>query len=81
MIWSRPGSFFRRTGLQMFGEAIEVASSRLDPYAAVEAIEDYKPLDVECAAMSLALLQGIRERYPDWRFLADGDGGDENLKD
>jgi asparagine synthase (glutamine-hydrolysing) len=73
--------FLQRTGLPMFGEAIEVASSQLDPFAAVEAIEDYKPLDVECAAMSLALLQGIRERYPSWRFLADGDGGDENLKD
>ena len=24
---------------------------------------------------------GIRERYPEWRHLADGDGGDENLKD
>jgi asparagine synthase (glutamine-hydrolysing) len=73
--------FLRRTGLQMFGEAVEVASSELDPFAAVEAIEDYKPLDVECAAMSLALLKGIRERYPSWRLLADGDGGDENLKD
>src|SRR4029077_8290891 len=27
------------------------------------------------------LCQGIRERYPEWRYLADGDGGDENLKD
>ena len=44
-------------------------------------IEDYKPLDVECAAVNLALLAGIRERYPDWRLLVDGDGGDENLKD
>ena len=44
-------------------------------------IEDYKPLDVECAAMALALLSGIRERYPEWRLLVDGDGGDENLKD
>ena len=44
-------------------------------------LEDYKPLDVECAAMGLLLCQGIRERYPDWRHLADGDGGDENLKD
>ena len=25
--------------------------------------------------------RGIRERYPDWRHLVDGDGGDENLKD
>jgi asparagine synthase (glutamine-hydrolysing) len=73
--------FLRRTDLQLFGEFIEAASAGIDPFAAVAAIEDYKPLDVECAAMNLALLQGIRERYPDWRFLADGDGGDENLKD
>src|SRR5437764_1252659 len=32
--------FLRRTGLQMLGEAIEVDGSQLDPYAAVEAIED-----------------------------------------
>jgi asparagine synthase (glutamine-hydrolysing) len=31
--------------------------------------------------MGLALCRGIRERYPDWRYLLDGDGGDENLKD
>jgi asparagine synthase (glutamine-hydrolysing) len=31
--------------------------------------------------MGLALCRGIRERYPDWRYLIDGDGGDENLKD
>ena len=31
--------------------------------------------------MNLQLLAGIRERYPDWRLLVDGDGGDENLKD
>ena len=44
-------------------------------------LEDYKTLDVECAAMGLRLCRGIRERYPAWRHLADGDGGDENLKD
>ena len=44
-------------------------------------LEDYKSLDVECAAMGLLLCQGIRARYPEWRHLADGDGGDENLKD
>ena len=27
-------------------------------------LEDYKPLDVECAAMGLLLCKGIRERYP-----------------
>src|SRR5207245_4989494 len=53
----------------------------LDPLRAVAGIEDYKPLDVECAAVNLALLQSIRDRYPDWRLLVDGDGGDENLKD
>jgi asparagine synthase (glutamine-hydrolysing) len=31
--------------------------------------------------MNLALLEGIRNRYPDWKYLLDGDGGDENLKD
>ena len=31
--------------------------------------------------MGLGLCRGIRERYPQWRHLADGDGGDENLKD
>lgn len=73
--------FLRRTGLEMLGETIDVASSALDPLRAVAVIEDYKPLDVECAAVNLALLEGIRGRYPDWRLLVDGDGGDENLKD
>ena len=31
--------------------------------------------------MGLELCRGIRARYPEWRYLADGDGGDENLKD
>lgn len=73
--------FLQRVGLQMLGEEIEVPASALDPLQAVEVIEDYKPLDVECATVNLALLAGIRERYPSWRWLADGDGGDENLKD
>jgi asparagine synthase (glutamine-hydrolysing) len=75
--------FLQRTGLEMLGETIDVPSSRgaLDPLRAVAVIEDYKPLDVECAAVNLALLETIRSRYPDWRLLVDGDGGDENLKD
>jgi len=73
--------FLSRTNLEMLGETIDVASSALDPLRAVGVIEDYKPLDVECATVNLALLAGIRERYPDWRLLVDGDGGDENLKD
>jgi asparagine synthase (glutamine-hydrolysing) len=73
--------FLRHTNLEMLGETIDVRSSDLDPLRAVAVIEDYKPLDVECAAVNLALLAGIRARYPDWRLLVDGDGGDENLKD
>src|SRR5437899_7041265 len=65
----------------MCGEMIDVPSSALDPLRAVAVIEDYKPLDVECAAVNLALLGAIRARYPEWRLLVDGDGGDENLKD
>lgn len=73
--------FLARCDLEMLGEIIDVPSSALDPLRAVALIEDYKPLDVECAAVNLCLLAGIRERYPDWKLLVDGDGGDENLKD
>jgi len=73
--------FLRRTNLEMLGEIMEVSSTALDPLRAVAVIEDYKPLDVDCAAVNLALLSCIRERYPEWKLLVDGDGGDENLKD
>ncbi|MEE8278809.1 MAG: asparagine synthase-related protein [Thermoanaerobaculia bacterium] len=73
--------FLRRTELEVLGEVVEVGALQLDPLAAVAVIEDYKPLDVECATMNLALLEGIRCRYPSWRLLVDGDGDDENLKD
>src|SRR5690348_12978197 len=73
--------FLRRTNLEMLGETVDVPSSALDPLRAVSVIEDYKPLDVECAAVNLQLLSEIRARYPEWTLLVDGDGGDENLKD
>jgi asparagine synthase (glutamine-hydrolysing) len=73
--------FLTRTNLEMLGETIDVTSGQLDPLRAVAVIEDYKPLDVECAAVNLALLSAIRDRYPEWHLLVDGDGGDENLKD
>lgn len=73
--------FLRHADLEMLGETIDVPASALDPLRAVAVIEDYKPLDVECAAVNLALLEAIRTRYPEWRLLVDGDGGDENLKD
>jgi asparagine synthase (glutamine-hydrolysing) len=73
--------FLRQTNLEMLGETIEVSSTDIEPLRAIAVIEDYKPLDVDCAAVNLALLGAIRARYPEWRLLVDGDGGDENLKD
>ena len=74
-------TFLERLGLAMFLEPIEADVAALDANATIRVVEDYKPLDVESATMALALGQGIRARYPNWRFLIDGDGGDENLKD
>ena len=73
--------FLRQLDLEMLGEQVEVDSESLDPFEAVDVIEDYKPLDVECATVNLALVREIRRRYPEWLYLVDGDGGDENLKD
>jgi asparagine synthase (glutamine-hydrolysing) len=73
--------FLSSVGLSMFLEEIDGRADELDVERTLRVIEDYKPLDVECAAMGLLLCRGIRERYPEWRHLADGDGGDENLKD
>lgn len=73
--------FLAETDLSMFLEVIDVPPSAVDFQDAVRVIEDYKPLDVQAAAMNLALCRGIRERYPAWKHLIDGDGGDENLKD
>jgi asparagine synthase (glutamine-hydrolysing) len=73
--------FLDRVGLGMFLESIDADLSSLNVSETLQVLEDYKSLDVECASMGLALCRGIRERYPDWRYLLDGDGGDENLKD
>jgi asparagine synthase (glutamine-hydrolysing) len=73
--------FLKQLGLELFLEPIEADFSQLDHSEAVRIVEDYKPLDIECAAMGLALYRGIRARYPEWRYMVDGDGGDENLKD
>ncbi len=73
--------FLESLGLEMFLEPVEVDYSSLNWKEAVKVVEDYKPLDIQSATMSLALLHGIRQRYPDWKYVVDGDGGDENLKD
>ncbi|MGO8679008.1 MAG: asparagine synthase-related protein [Limisphaerales bacterium] len=74
-------TFLERLGLGLFLEVIEADAASLDPFETIRVVEDYKSLDVESATMALALCRGIRRRYPDWKFLVDGDGGDENLKD
>ena len=74
-------SFLESLNLALFLEPVEVPQKDIDWRAAIRVTEDYKPLDIQAAAMNLALCQGIRNRYPAWRFLLDGDGGDENLKD
>jgi asparagine synthase (glutamine-hydrolysing) len=74
-------TFLAALNLGLFLEPIEAELSTLNAAEAIRVIEDYKPLDIQSATMALALCRGIRERYPDWRYLLDGDGGDENLKD
>jgi asparagine synthase (glutamine-hydrolysing) len=70
----------RALGFEDSWEVVRVPAERLNLQEAVNVIEDYHPLDVECAAAALCLLEGIRERYPSLKYLLDGDGGDENLK-
>jgi asparagine synthase (glutamine-hydrolysing) len=74
-------AFLDSLGLGLFLEAIETDANELDAQETIRIVEDYKPLDIESATMALALCREIRSRYPDWKFLVDGDGGDENLKD
>ena len=67
--------------MSLFLEVVDVAQEDVNFKETIKVIEDYKPLDVQSATMAHALLKKIRELYPDWIYLIDGDGGDENLKD
>lgn len=73
--------FLSELDLDLFLEPIELDYQSLNWKEAIDVVEDYKPLDIQSATMNLSLLQGIRSRYPDWKYIIDGDGGDENLKD
>ena len=73
--------FLSAVDLELFLEVVEVPREELDIAETIRIIEDYKPLDVQSATMGLALCRGVRRRYPDWKYLLDGDGGDENLRD
>ncbi len=79
--WRQARKFLEALDLSLFLEPIEATAAEVDWRHAVRIVEDYKPLDIQSAAMALALCRGIRRLYPDWRLLIDGDGGDENLKD
>lgn len=72
--------FLDKLDLSIFLEVIEANKSELDYKETIRVIEDYKQRDVEAATMTLTLIKKIREKYPNWTWLADGDGGDENLK-
>ena len=73
--------FLDNAGLSLFLESIEVSREDIDWREAITITEDFKPLDSQAATMTLVLYRGIRQRYPEWKFLIDGEGGDENLKD
>jgi asparagine synthase (glutamine-hydrolysing) len=74
-------SFLDQLGLGLYLETIEADPATLDTDETIRLLEDYKPLDIESGTMAIALCKGIRQRYPEWLYLTDGDGGDENLKD
>lgn len=74
-------AFLESMGLGLFLETIEADPGALNTDETIRIVEDYKSLDVESATMAVALCRGLRQRYADWKYLIDGDGGDENLKD
>ena len=73
--------FLRSVNLEMLLEIVDVPRENVKWQDAIRITEDYKPLDVQSATMGVALLREIRNRYPGWKYMVDGDGGDENLKD
>jgi asparagine synthase (glutamine-hydrolysing) len=73
--------FLEALDLELFLEPVVIKPSALDWKKTIRVVEDYKPLDIQAATMNLAILEGVRSRYPDWKYIVDGDGGDENMKD
>jgi asparagine synthase (glutamine-hydrolysing) len=73
--------FLADLDLELFLEPVEIKANQLDWKKCIRIVEDYKALDIQAATMNLSLLEGIRSRYPGWKYILYGDGGDENLKD
>jgi len=74
-------AFLKSLDLELFLEPVEVDEKSINWEETIRIVEDYKPLDIQAAAMTNALYKAIRARYPDWKIMLDGEGGDENLKD
>ena len=74
-------NFLGQLNMEMFLEPIDACLEDIDVAETIQIVEDYKILDIESASMAVALCRGIRKKYPAWKHLIDGDGGDENLKD
>ena len=74
-------AFLEAVGLGLFLEPVAADASSLNVDETIRVIEDYKALDVQSATMAMALCRELRQHYPTWLYLIDGDGGDENLKD
>ena len=74
-------NFLETLNLELFLEPVELDFSTLDWKETVKIVEDYKPLDIQASTMYVSLLRSLRSRYPDWKYIIDGDGGDENMKD
>ena len=68
------------SGLHSMWEVVPLSSDRLSVEDAVRSLEDYHPLDVQCAMVCSHHAAGIRDRYPALKYLVNGDGNDENLK-
>lgn len=79
--FAQAAEFTKQCGFPELLEVVEVPLAKIDWKRAIELVEDYKPLDIQSATFAAALCEAIRDRYPDWKWLVDGDGGDENLKD
>ncbi len=79
--FQQAAEFVSKCGFPELLEVVEVPLERIDWRRAIKLVEDYKPLDIQSATFAAALAEAIRERYADWRWIVDGDGGDENLKD
>jgi asparagine synthase (glutamine-hydrolysing) len=57
-------AFLEPLSLGLFLEPIESSLETLDVADTIRVLEDYKPLDVQCASMGLLLCRGIASGIP-----------------